>query len=59
MTSEQILILIKFLLDGNNTILKFSWEHTDGNLHLHFFDGGGNKFHKTFNQSGHVMDWDD
>lgn len=59
MTSAQILILLEYLTNKDISITEFSWSHTDNLLHLHFFDAGGNKFHKVFNVLGHVMDWED
>jgi hypothetical protein len=59
MTPAQITLLLEHILDKKLTMLKFSWEHTDSVLHVHFLDAGGNKFHKSFNKFGHVLFWDD
>lgn len=58
MTPAQIVILLEFLLDKSISLIEFKWSHTDNKLHLHFLDGGGNLFHKTFNESGKFIDWE-
>lgn len=58
MTPIQIHTLLEFLLDKSISLIEFKWSDTDNKLHLYFLDGGGNLFHKTFNESGKVIDWE-